>query len=108
MGNEEIRDYLKNLIEDKSAKVGGAAKIVLSMVAGSEITGRIEPIDLQGFLSCYRGLIETATLLKAYNDNFYDENSREIQQYVAPLLDKTEREMNSLLEDMINKIHGIL
>ena len=103
MTETNISEHLEETLKKRMEVLNESAEILVSMVTGSKKEGRVSPIDLRTGLSCYRQLVEVSTLLRFYNEHFYDERAKELQTEIDPALEATEKVLGETIDTLVNK-----
>lgn len=92
----EFKRYLEERIEDLIVKGKDISELALSMTSSIR-DGNVGANDLEAIFSIYDGLKELTTLLKAYNDNFHDEDMRKKQE----IYDLSQRELRKEISGLL-------
>ena len=97
-----MREYLESELAERMEALTGNSKILRSMIEGSVVKGRADPVDLQMLLSRYRQLTEINTLVRIYNENFDDETIKKLEAQMVPRLEETEESLSRLLKKLVD------
>lgn len=74
------KTYLEDEISKSLDKLYENGSILSSLKEGCKLSGNIEPVDLDCAFTCYQYIVETVTLLRIYNERFYDEEKKELEE----------------------------
>jgi len=98
--SEKTRKYLLERILEKRQSMEHATGMLDSMLQTPRDEDIIEPVELEGSLSCYRGLVELAILEKAYCHNFDDAEVKRMLEGTEDTLAASEQKLVSVLKDL--------